>query len=150
MRLAHGWRLTAGPDVPEAVIREYIRPAVRAVPRALASRLKSCRVSLPLRLAKTSLVSQWSETGGGLEIEVAAEGLDGHDLALEVLLCLGQAAWEYALVEEREAWLKLLAVLFTDSKFSDPLPRSEEAPSATNGKGYQFDLTVRYWSGGRP
>ncbi|MBZ5587078.1 MAG: hypothetical protein LAO05_00790 [Acidobacteriia bacterium] len=45
----------------------------------------------------------------------------------------------------REAWLRLLAVLFTDSKFSDPLPRYEEAPSATNGKGYQFALTVRYW-----
>ena len=50
----------------------------------------------------------------------------------------------------REAWLRLLAVLFTDSRFSDPLPRSEEAPSATNAKGYEFDLTVRYWPGGRP
>ena len=50
----------------------------------------------------------------------------------------------------REAWLKLLAVLFTDSKFSDPLPRSEEAPSATNSRGYKFSLDVRYWPEGRP
>ena len=50
----------------------------------------------------------------------------------------------------RDAWLKLLAVLFTDPSFSDPLPSSEEAPSATNSKGYRFDLTVRYWPGGKP
>jgi hypothetical protein len=50
----------------------------------------------------------------------------------------------------REAWLKLLAALFTDPKFSDPMPRSEEAPSATNGQGYRFTLSVHYWPGGRP
>jgi hypothetical protein len=49
----------------------------------------------------------------------------------------------------RDAWLKLLAVLFTDSSFSDPLPRYEEAPSAGNGKGYRFALDVRYWPEGR-
>jgi hypothetical protein len=50
----------------------------------------------------------------------------------------------------REAWLKLLAILFADSKFSDPIPRTEEAPSATNGLGYRFSLTVHYWPEGRP
>lgn len=50
----------------------------------------------------------------------------------------------------REAWLKLLALLFTDPKFSDPMPNAEEAPSATNGLGYRFRLTVHYWSEGRP
>jgi Tfp pilus assembly protein PilN len=50
----------------------------------------------------------------------------------------------------REAWLKLLAILFTDRKFSDPLPNAEEAPSATNGLGYRFQLTARYWPEGRP
>jgi Tfp pilus assembly protein PilN len=50
----------------------------------------------------------------------------------------------------REAWLKLLAVLFTDRRFSDPVPNSEEAPSATNGLGYRFQLTTRYWPEGRP
>ncbi len=53
------------------------------------------------------------------------------------------------LATDRSAWLKLLAVLFTDARFSDPLPRSEEAPSATNGKGYRFILGVRYWPEGR-
>ena len=50
----------------------------------------------------------------------------------------------------REAWLKLIALLFVDRKFSEPLPTSEEAPSATNGLGYRFSLTVRYWPEGRP
>jgi hypothetical protein len=50
----------------------------------------------------------------------------------------------------RDAWLKLIAAFFTDPKFSDPLPRSEEAPSARNGLGYRFSLTVRYWPEGKP
>jgi Tfp pilus assembly protein PilN len=49
----------------------------------------------------------------------------------------------------RQAWLKLLAVLFTDSRFSDPMPLAEEAPSATNGQGYRFTLALHYWPEGR-
>jgi len=54
------------------------------------------------------------------------------------------------LATDRAGWLKMLAVLFTDSNFSEPLPKSEEAPSPTNGKGYRFLLSVRYWPEGRP
>ena len=50
----------------------------------------------------------------------------------------------------REAWLKLVALLFVDPKFSEPLPTAEESPSANNGQGHRFSLTVRYWPGGRP
>ena len=50
----------------------------------------------------------------------------------------------------REAWLKLVALFFVDRKFSEPLPTAEESPSATNGQGYRFSLTVRYWPEGRP
>src|ERR1043166_1059998 len=106
--LAHGWRLFGPKDVPEEIIREYIRPAVRAVPRALAARIKFCRISLPSRLGNAALASHWVQTGDGLEIEVASEGVDGHDLALELLVCLGQALWEAALPSERRAYLKLL------------------------------------------
>jgi hypothetical protein len=50
----------------------------------------------------------------------------------------------------REAWLKLVALLFVDRKFSEPLPTSEESPSASNGQGHRFSLTVRYWPESRP
>ena len=53
------------------------------------------------------------------------------------------------LATDREAWLKLLAVLFTAPTFSDPLPKFEEAPSAGNLKGYKFALTVHYHPEGR-
>jgi hypothetical protein len=108
LRLAHGWRLASGPDAPPEVIRDFIRPAVRAVPHALAARLKFCRISLPFRLTNAALASQWVQTNDGFEIEVASEGIDGHELALELLLCLGQALWEVALNVEREAYLKLI------------------------------------------
>jgi Tfp pilus assembly protein PilN len=50
----------------------------------------------------------------------------------------------------RDAWLKLLATLFADSRFSDPLPHSEETSQATGGQGHRFTITVSYWPGGRP
>ena len=50
----------------------------------------------------------------------------------------------------REAWLELLARLFSDSHFSEPIPRSEEAPNATNALGYRFQVAVTYWPEGRP
>ena len=107
-RLAHGWRLVDQPDVPEEIIRNFIRPAVRAVPHALAARLKNCRISLLPHLMNPALASQWVTTKDGLEVELAIKGIDGHDLALELLLCLGQALWEVALPDERKAYLKLL------------------------------------------
>jgi hypothetical protein len=109
VRLAHGWRLAERPDVSEEIIRNFIRPAVRAVPRALAARLKPCRIGLSSRLMNAALASQWVEAHDWLDIEVASEGIDGHDLAMETLLCLGQAIWEVALPGERKAFLKLLA-----------------------------------------
>lgn len=50
---------------------------------------------------------------------------------------------------DREAWLKLLATLFADDRFSDPLPLSEETTAVTSGRGHQFQLSVRYWPEGR-
>lgn len=50
----------------------------------------------------------------------------------------------------RESWLGLLAALFADPSFSDPVPGSEETPASSGGQGYQVSLTVTYWPGGRP
>jgi hypothetical protein len=108
LRLAHGWLLADPSNVPAEIIRDFIRPAVRAVPRALAARLKHCRISLPSRITDAALSSQWVQTTTGVDIAVASEGIDGHESALELLLCLGQALWESALPGEHEAYLKLL------------------------------------------
>jgi hypothetical protein len=108
LRLAHGWRLVDRSGVPEEIIRNFIQPAVRSVPRALAARLKRCRISLPTLLMNPALASQWFTIKDGFKIELASEGIDGHDLAMELLLCLGQALWEAALPDERKAYLKLL------------------------------------------
>ena len=51
---------------------------------------------------------------------------------------------------DRAAWLKLLGRLFTDARFSDPLPRTEETPGEQNAAGFKFTLEVRYWPEGRP
>jgi hypothetical protein len=108
LRLAHGWRLVDRSGVPEEIIRNFIRPAVRSVPRALAARLKKCSISLPTLLMNPALASQWVTTKDGLEIVLVSEGINGHDLAMELLLCVGQALWEAALPDERKAYLKLL------------------------------------------
>ncbi|HPC83205.1 MAG TPA: hypothetical protein P5234_07555 [Thermoanaerobaculaceae bacterium] len=50
----------------------------------------------------------------------------------------------------REAWLGLLAALFADPSFSDPVPASEDSPASSGGQGYQVSLSVTYWPGGRP
>jgi len=47
LRLAHGWTLVRGPSLSAALVRQFIRPAVRAVPSSMAERLGSCRISLP-------------------------------------------------------------------------------------------------------
>lgn len=108
LRLAHGWRLTAPDDFPPDVLREFIRPAVRAAPRSLAARLGACHISLMPELADASLTSQWRADGRELAIELATDQADPHDLAIEMLLCLGQAFCEIASAEELSAYLRLL------------------------------------------
>ncbi|NCO69142.1 MAG: hypothetical protein GW878_01285 [Acidobacteria bacterium] len=49
----------------------------------------------------------------------------------------------------REAWLKLIARLFADERFSDPVPVSEEAPGTGSPMGTTFSVVARYWPEGR-
>jgi len=93
LRLAHGWTLVPGPSQSAALVREFIRPAVRAVPSSLARRLGSCRISLPAEVA-TGVASRWTTANGGLEVSVTTAGVEEHDVAMELLLCLGQGLWE--------------------------------------------------------
>lgn len=105
MRLAHGWEL-AGAEL--ALAREFIRPAVRAVPPGMARRLGPCRIVLMPRLEDPDAASIWSESANGLEIALAAEGMPPHDIAIELLTCLGQALWERLEEAEERAWWKLI------------------------------------------
>ena len=89
LRLAHGWTLVRGPSLSAALVREFIRPAVRAVPSSMARRLGSCRISFPVEVA-SGVASRWTMANGGLEVSVMTAGIEEHDVAMELLLCLGQ------------------------------------------------------------
>ena len=111
-RLSHGWRLTAGPEISPTLISGFMRPAVRAVPGGMARRTGPCRISIVETLENGRLVSQWTETESGFEISVAAGSKespdDAHDVALELLSCLGQVLWTKLNQTERKAWWLLL------------------------------------------
>ena len=107
LRLAHGWTLVRDPSLSSALVREFIRPAVRAVPSSLVRRLGSCRISLPAEVA-AGVASRWTPASGGLEVSVTTAGLEEHDVAMELLLCLGQGLWERLADGELRAYWMLL------------------------------------------
>jgi len=51
---------------------------------------------------------------------------------------------------DRAAWLRLIARLFTDGSFSDPVPSSEESSTSSGVPGYRFQIQARYWPEGKP
>lgn len=107
LRLAHGWTLRHGEDLTPTLLRDFVRPAVHAVPSALAKRLGDCEISFPAQ-AEGDVLSRWSMTNSGVEVSVATEGLEEHDVVMELLLCLGQAAWEVLSDAELRAYWRLL------------------------------------------
>ena len=106
MRLKHSWNLTVEPGLPGGTVRDFLRPAIRAVPRTLAGRLGPCSIRVAHSLGGAG--SRWTRTPGRVLVEIAARQTGPHDLALELLVCLGQVLWDAALTREREAWLRLL------------------------------------------
>ena len=107
LSLAHEWKLIRSPQVTEALIRDFVRPAVRAVPRSLALRLGPCRIAL-LAEMEGDAASGWIMADDGLEVSVATAGMEQHDVAMELLVCLGQAAWERLTDRELRAYWTLL------------------------------------------
>jgi hypothetical protein len=69
LRLAHGWRLEAEPHLPAELVTEFVQPAVRAVPAALAARLKRCHIRLAGRL---ELLSRWFPPNRGYRLFAAS------------------------------------------------------------------------------
>lgn len=108
LRLAHGWLLFCPREQFKQAVSEFLRPAVRAVPSGMAARLKACRITLAERMEKEQQTSRWTLSEGGIEVVLAAGGVEGHELAMELLLCLGQALREVSSPADRERWLRLL------------------------------------------
>jgi hypothetical protein len=106
--MAHGWELCASRKISKTLISDFIRLAVHSVPPQMARQLGRCRVSVVEDLGNPSVASQWTATDLGLEISLATAGRDDHDIALELLLCLGQALWEKLSYSQRkDFWLLL-------------------------------------------
>jgi len=105
--LAHGWVLSCDSGVSETLVRQFIRPVIRAVPSSMARRLGHCRISL-LSQIEAGITSRWSDIAAGLDISVAATGLEDHDIAIELLVCLGQALWERLSPPEVRVYWKIL------------------------------------------
>ena len=104
-RLAHGWTLVCSPSMSATLVRAFIRPAVRAVPASMARRLGFCRISLLVEVA-AGVASRWATTNVGLEVSLTTTGFEDHDVAMELLQCLGQALWErLSDAQLREYWL---------------------------------------------
>jgi hypothetical protein len=107
LRLAHGWTLSSSSGVSQLLVRKFIRPAVDSVPSPLARRLGSSRILFPAEMAADA-TSRWTMTDKGMEVSVATKGIEEHDVAMELLLCLGQALWEKLSDAELRAYWMLL------------------------------------------
>lgn len=108
LSLAHGWALVRGQALSATLVRDFVRPAVRALPSSMARRLGYCRIALPVEVA-AGVASQWTFTGSRLEVSVSTLGTAGHDVVMELLLCLGQRLWERLPDEHRRIYFMLLA-----------------------------------------
>jgi hypothetical protein len=113
VHIAHGWQLSIGPELPHELIREFIMPAIRAIPTEMARQIGACPVSVVADLGGPDLVSQRIDSPDGVEICVATEGKkEEHDIAMEVLLCLAQALWEKLTPDQLRAYWQLLDAEF--------------------------------------
>ena len=139
LRLAHGWTLVRGPSLSATLVREFIRPAVRAVPTSMARRLGSCRISLPAEVA-AGVASRWTIADDGLEVSVTTAGIEEHDVAMELLLCLGQGLWErLADVELRAYWMLLCdEISMGICRSASQGPRSRSSPTAPQRRDLRF------------
>jgi hypothetical protein len=62
--LAHGWSLAVVEGTPAPLVRDFIRPAVLAVPAQMARRIGFCRISLVLDLGSPIWTPSGQETIG--------------------------------------------------------------------------------------
>jgi hypothetical protein len=73
----------------------------------MAGRLGPCQIWL-LSQTEEDVASRWTTTRGGLEVSVTTREVEEHDIAMELLVCLGQALWEkLSRAEKRAYWIVL-------------------------------------------
>jgi hypothetical protein len=70
------------------------------------------RISLAAELDGPNVASEWTASGQELRISIPIRGPDGHEVAMELLLCLGQALWGKLSPGQLKAYWSLL-----DSEF---------------------------------
>jgi hypothetical protein len=109
LRLAHGWKLATSEQVASSLIGDFVRPAMRAVPDQMADRIGFCHISLLMDLeGGPDVDSQWTRSESELKISLAVRDRNPHDVAMELLSCLGQALWEVLVpAQAKEYWLLL-------------------------------------------
>jgi len=112
LRLAHGWELAVPRRTSAALMRDFVRPAVRAVPSRMARQLGFCRFRLVLDLGRANVASEWTAGEREVNISIATSRRSAHDVAMELLLCLGQALWQKLTSEQVKAYWLLLECEF--------------------------------------
>jgi hypothetical protein len=105
--VAHGWLVEDTADLSPDVFEDYVRAPIEEVPASVAARIGACTVRIAGRLTPQA-ASRWTVDTGGARIELAAEDTEPHDLAMELLICLGQIVWDGAGGGERAEYLRLL------------------------------------------
>src|SRR5215469_18116798 len=86
LRLAHKWILSRDSGISESLVRDFIRPAVRAVPSSMARRLGNFRIAV-LAPAEPDVTSRWTTTNSSLEVSLTLTTgeFEEHDIAMELL-----------------------------------------------------------------
>ncbi len=108
-RIAHGWLVRASKQTASStLISRFLRPAVQAIPPGMAHQFGGCCIRVVDHLDPPSAASRWSSQGTRLEVSLATIGRESHDIALELLVCLGQALWETLSASRRNAYWLLL------------------------------------------
>ncbi len=108
MEIDRHWDLTDRSGLPRETIEDFLEPAVDAVPASILARVGDCSISIVRELDDPTLSSAWTDEDTRVEITLAGADADPHNLALELLFCVGQALWERLLPGEEAGWLRLL------------------------------------------
>lgn len=104
--------MAASEEASAALIRDFMRPAVRSVPSRMARQIGFSRISLVADLGGPQVASQWIASGQELTISISISGCEAHDVAMELLLCLGQALWQKLHPGQLKAYWLLLDAEF--------------------------------------